>query len=425
MRLRMLPWLLVAAAAGFAAAGLGRVDLGSVDLGAAVAKVAPALTVRSATSSAPSATGTAPSATGTATDTALAVRDAIRLSNDAQAKAFATGDDTVMRSSGTTSFYQQMVQTNADLRSAGVTSISLVDLTFESVSVTGDSATATTLETWRATYADGSSDQSTDRNVYTLVRQNGAWKVDTDEQPQAAVTAPTTPTVPADPAVPVTSADSASTSSNWSGYAAGNGTYTSVSGTWVVPTVSTATPGADATWVGIGGLTSNDLIQAGTQATVSGGTVVYQAWTEMLPASSRTVALSVTAGDTVTVTISERSAGLWDIVMRNDTTGERYSTTVRYASTRTSAEWIQEVPSVGRGSLPLDAFGTLRFTSATAVRDGAAVDLTSSGARAITMINGAGQALAQPSAIGTDGGFTVTRTDAPSGGYPQGRGHRG
>ncbi len=406
----MLPWILGAAVIGFAAAGALRFDLGG-DVGAAVAKVAPALVARTTSS--------------TATDAAQAVRDAVRRSNDAQARALASGDDTVMRASGTASFYQQMVQTNADLRSAGITSVALVDITFESVSVSGDTATATTMETWRATYGDGTTDESTDRNVYTLVVEGGAWKVDTDEHPQSAATAPTTPTVPDAPAVPVTSADSASSSSNWSGYAAAGGTYTSVSGTWVVPTVSATTTGADATWVGLGGLTTNDLIQAGTQAAVSGGRVMYSAWTETLPASSRTVPLSVNAGDTVTVTISERSSGLWDIVMRNDTTGERYATTVRYASTRTSAEWIQEVPSVGRGTLPLDDFGTLRFTSATAVRDGVTVNLASSGARVITMINGSGQALAQPSAIAADGGFTVTRTDAASGGYPQGRGHRG
>src|SRR5436309_15315674 len=55
-------------------------------------------------------------------------------------------------------------------------------------------------------------------------------------------------------------------SRNWSGYVATNKTFTSVTGTWIVPQV---TPGsssaADATWVGIGGLNRSDLIQSGTQ----------------------------------------------------------------------------------------------------------------------------------------------------------------
>jgi len=307
-----------------------------------------------------------------------------------------------------------------------VRGIELVELSFEDVSVSGDTANATTVETWRSTYADGSAVEDTARNVYTLVRENGTWKVDTDEQPEAAVTDPISPE---EPAVTTPLARDVSTSSNWSGYAANGGSYTSVSGTWVVPTVSTTTSGADATWVGIGGLGSNVLIQAGTQATVSGGTVEYTAWTEMLPASSHTVPLTVGAGDTVTVTITERATGLWDITIANDTTGQRYTTSVRYTSTHSSAEWIQEVPSVGRGLLPLDDFGTLRFTDASAIRDGQTVDLASSAAKPITMINSAGQALAQPSAVGADGhSFTVTRTSAGAGGtgsFPQGRRRRG
>src|SRR5207302_942885 len=81
-------------------------------------------------------------------------------------------------------------------------------------------------------------------------------------------------------------------SSNGSGYAATGGTFTAVSGAWTVPQVSATTAGLDATWVGIGGMTTNDLIQAGTQAMVSGrGGVQYEAWIELLPRSSQTVPL--------------------------------------------------------------------------------------------------------------------------------------
>jgi hypothetical protein len=404
--------MLVAAAIGFAVAGLGHFELPSVGAGG-VPQVLPVAAQRTATPTVVSAAE-------------AAVRDTITRANDAQAKAFTAGDDTLMRATATQSFYAQLVGTNADLRAAGVRAIELVDLSFDSVTVTGDTANAATRETWRLTYADGSAVEDTARNVYTLVLEDGAWKIDTDEQPDAAVTDPISPE---QPSVTTPLAREVSTSSNWSGYAANGGSYTSVSGTWVVPTVSTTTSGADATWVGIGGLGSNDLIQAGTQATVAGGTVEYTAWTEMLPASSRTVPLTVAAGDTVTVTITERSPGVWDITIANGTTGQRYTTSVRHASTHASAEWIQEVPSVGRGLLPLDDFGTVRFTDASAVRDGQTVDLASSGAKAITMINNAGQALAQPSAIGADGhSFTVTRTSATAGGsgsFPQGRRRRG
>jgi hypothetical protein len=160
---------------------------------------------------------------------------------------------------------------------------------------------------------------------------------------------------------------------------------------------------------------------------VSGGAVEYDAWIEMLPQSSRPVSLSVNPGDSVTVTISQQSGDQWSISIKNNTTGNRYATTVTYRSSNSSAEWVQEAPSVGRGTVALDQFGSLTFTGATAVRDGKTLDLSDLGAQAITMINGARQPLAQPSVIGPDGAsFTVTRTDAQStGGTGTGRRRRG
>src|SRR5580693_2390477 len=59
----------------------------------------------------------------------------------------------------------------------------------------------------------------------------------------------------------------ANKSYNWAGYTASGGNFTSVTGTWDIPQISgSASPSADATWVGIGGVTTQDLIQAGTQA---------------------------------------------------------------------------------------------------------------------------------------------------------------
>src|SRR5579862_7331722 len=56
-------------------------------------------------------------------------------------------------------------------------------------------------------------------------------------------------------------------SRNWAGYAAGGGSFTGVTATWTIPQSSGS--GVDATWVGIGGLQTRDLIQAGTQGTVT------------------------------------------------------------------------------------------------------------------------------------------------------------
>ena len=385
------------------AAFTGRVDLTSV-VSATRGLVAPTPAARTTSST-------------RATDPAAvaAIKDVIQRANQAQAQAFARSDDTLMRDTATDSYYQELVQTNRDLANGGVSSIALANITWGDISVSGKTAQATTFETWRSSYTDGSTDQRTDRNEYTLVQRSGAWKISADAQPDSRVIEPGTGTAPS-VTQPSTPAAVLSRSSNWSGYAATGGLVTSVTGSWIVPTVSSTSAGADATWVGIGGLTGRDLIQAGTQAMVSAnGTVEYSAWTEMLPQSSRTVPLEVRAGDAVTVTLTQQSGTNWLITINNDTTKENYSVTVQYSSSTSSGEWIQEAPSAGRGIVPLDQFGTLRFTAGGAVVNGKSQSLADLGARAITMINGAGQAIAQPSVLGSDGSsFTVTRTDAPS-----------
>ena len=390
------------------AAFSGRIDLGSLVSTAQsyVDRAAPA--VQTNTSS---------------NDTAAvaAVKDVVQRANEAQVQAYVRNDPTLMRATATTSYYQELVQTNQGLQSSGAQSIALTKLEWVDVTVSGTTANAVTNETWRTTYTDGSVADSTDRNEYTLVLQAGVWKISADVQPTTQIITPgTAPSV----TQPGTPASVTSSSSNWSGYAATGGTFTSVTATWTVPTVSATSSGADATWVGIGGLTSNDLLQAGTQAMVDGsGTVEYSSWIEMLPQSSRNVPLSVSAGDSVTVTITQQSGNDWLIAMKNNTTNGSYSVTVQYNSSNSSAEWVQEAPSVGRGLISLDQFGTVKFSGASAVRDGKTMSLSALGAKAITMINGQGQAIAQPSTIGSDGSsFTVARTDATS--TPQSGGRR-
>jgi hypothetical protein len=383
------------------AAFTGQVDLGSL-VSTYVDRAAPAAQTTTNSS---------------VTAAVAAVKDVVERANQAQAQAYARNDPTLMRATATDSYYQELVQINQSLQGSGARSIELTNLDWIDVTVSGTTAQASTSETWRTTYTDGSTEESTDQNDYTLVLQSGSWRISADVQPTTRVINPGPGTVPS-VTQPGTPATVTSSSSNWSGYAASGGTFTSVTGTWTVPTVSATSAGADATWVGIGGLTSSDLIQAGTQAFVDGsGTVAYSSWIEMLPASSRPVPLSVTAGDSVTVTITQQSGNDWLIAMKNNTTGGAYNITVQYSSSNSSAEWVQEAPSVGRGLVPLDMFGTVQFAGASAVRDGKTMSASALGAKAITMINGQGQAVAQPSTIASDGSsFTVTRTDATSSG---------
>ncbi len=386
------------------AAFSGRIDLGSLVSTARtyVDRAAPAVQTNTSASD--------PAAVA-------AVKDVVQRANEAQVQAYTRNDPTLMRATATASYYQELVQTNQGLQASGAQSIALTQLEWVDVTVSGTTANAVTNETWRTMYADGSVSDSTDRNEYTLVLQAGAWKISADVQPNTQIITPGTGTGTA-PTVtrPGTPATVTSSSSNWSGYAANGGNFTSVTATWTVPTVSATSSGADATWVGIGGLTSNDLLQAGTQAMVDGsGTVEYSAWVEMLPQSSRNVPLTVSAGDSVTVTITQQSGNDWLISMKNNTTKGTYSVTVQYDSSNSSAEWVQEAPSIGRGLVSLDQFGVVQFSGASAVRDGKTMSAAALGAKAITMINGQGQAIAQPSMISGDGSsFTIARTDATS-----------
>jgi hypothetical protein len=209
------------------------------------------------------------------------------------------------------------------------------------------------------------------------------------------------------------------TALNWAGYVSDGGTYTTVAGSWVVPTVTgTSGNGADATWIGIGGVSSHDLIQAGTEAVPdSSGGIDYQAWYELLPAGSVTVPLTVHAGDSITANITQGSgaSGTWLITITDTTTGKSYSKTVRYTSSLSSAEWIEEMPAGVGIQVSLDNFGTVDFTGGSTTENGSNVSITGASAQPLTMATMDDEALAIPSAVGVDGGsFSVTRTDAAS-----------
>jgi hypothetical protein len=349
------------------------------------------------------------------------VQGVIERSNAEQIEALTTSNPSVMSDTATGGYYNQLVQTNQGLRGDGATSIELRDLTWGPVTVNGTSATATTTETWITSYSDSTTEESTNSNVYTLVNQNGGWLIQDDQQPSTAGNASASRGGGGPQATPVPSVQPGNdnTSRNWSGYSASNATYTAVSGTWTVPQVApSGAAGVGATWVGIGGVDSRDLIQAGTQDTGSGdGDSQYQAWIEMLPADSQQIMLAVAPGDSVTVSISEtgRRSGAWHIEITNNTTAAIYRTDVKYRSSESSVEWIEEAPSGQNGVLPLDDFGTVAFTGATATENGEIATLAQIGATPITVLNASKQPLAIPSPIGSDGeSFSVTRTSSPA-----------
>jgi Peptidase A4 family/Putative Ig domain len=138
-------------------------------------------------------------------------------------------------------------------------------------------------------------------------------------------------------------------SSNWSGYVAAGGPFTAVAGTFNVPSLTAVpTRAATAEWVGLDGSSPADpsLIQAGVQETYDPSTnaVRWFAWWEILPEVETPIPLPVAAGNVITVSINQLSAGLWRITVTNDTSGQTFSTTQSYSGTGESAEWIVEAP---------------------------------------------------------------------------------
>ncbi len=205
-------------------------------------------------------------------------------------------------------------------------------------------------------------------------------------------------------------------SHNWAGYITTGGTFTSVRGSWVVPQVNATGTSADATWVGIGGITSNDLIQIGTQAMVNNGKVSYQAWYEMLPANSHKIPLTISPDDSINASVIQQSANQWTISLNDITTGQDYQTNVTYTSSLSSAEWIEEMPVQGRFFIPLDNFGSMQFSGMATVKDGTELTPAQASAVSMAMVNNLDQVVAQPSALGSDGAsFTITRTTSESG----------
>ena len=162
-----------------------------------------------------------------------AIKTAIQHANQEQQHAIAAHDPTPMRDTATSAYYSEAAQSLNDLVSAGVTAIQLVNLDWGPITLQGSTAAqATTVETWRTTFTDGSTLQQADTNVYTLVLENSAWKVQDDQHPDAGRQQPpqATPGAAPTPVAPV-APGTADQSRNWAGYTATGGSFTAVAGT--------------------------------------------------------------------------------------------------------------------------------------------------------------------------------------------------
>ncbi|HSC03692.1 MAG TPA: G1 family glutamic endopeptidase [Solirubrobacteraceae bacterium] len=201
---------------------------------------------------------------------------------------------------------------------------------------------------------------------------------------------------------------------NWSGYAVtpSANNVTAVSSTFTVPAAGLVPPGFAATWTGIGGYNSSDLIQAGTAEQSAPDNPVlgpqYYAWYELLPASETQLTnctgdgnCTVTPGDTVTVNISQVSGKTWGIAM-TDAGKWSWSKNVTYSSSHSSGEWILEAPTLVAQTL-LAPVGTVHFGPASTYTAGGTTHTIAQGDPTQIFLSPGVVNEATPSALAADG----------------------
>lgn len=121
------------------------------------------------------------------------------------------------------------------------------------------------------------------------------------------------------------------TSSNWSGYSKSTtSNFTYASGSWTVPALNcSVTPNGNvSTWVGIGvgGSTSDPILQAGVDNNCSNGTQQNYSWWEIYPGSSVDnqvfIGMPISSGDKIVTTISQnQTTKQWIATVQDQTNG--------------------------------------------------------------------------------------------------------
>jgi hypothetical protein len=155
-------------------------------------------------------------------------------------------------------------------------------------------------------------------------------------------------------------------STNWSGEIATGIPFTGVDAEWVVPTVqASVTDKFSATWIGIDGATNSSLIQVGTNQDSMSRATAYGAWYEILPAPQVPISEPVSPGDVIDASVTEQSPGTWEIVIEDVTANWSGSGDFSYNGPGTTAEWIEEAPTVNHAQSTLADFGTMTFNDLT------------------------------------------------------------
>lgn len=258
-------------------------------------------------------------------------------------------------------------------------------------------------------------------------------------------------------------ATSTSESTNWAGYAVTGTNVTSVTGSFVIPSLATSTssshgphgghagtdiaqpvtnavmnkihnknsggPGGSSTsyaafWAGIDGYNSNTVEQAGVLMEDQNGVASYSVWYEFYPSAPVYATWTPSPGNHIVVYVNYTASNSTFVATVLDTNlSEKYVSpyTAVSGAARSSAEWIAEAPASGDSILPLADFGTVYFGSdytGSGTGNYATVDGTSGNigslsdsfsVYSINMVTNSGALKAETSSLSSDGtSFYVT-----------------
>ena len=211
--------------------------------------------------------------------------------------------------------------------------------------------------------------------------------------------------------------DQSLSSISWAGYIISRSSspkfeVNSINASWTVPQVNASIgDGYSSAWIGIGGQLDKSLIQVGTEHDVINGQDVYTAWYELLPSFAVQLGtITVSPGDMMVASINlvNSVANQWNIQISDASTGQTFSRNVAYNSTRSSAEWIVERPTINSKISTLADFGNITFTDCHANINNVNGPIAKFSFSKIVMVNSQNTELSSPLALSADGsGFTV------------------
>jgi len=183
---------------------------------------------------------------------------------------------------------------------------------------------------------------------------------------------------------------------NWSGYAdtaTKAHTFTKVSGSWTVPSVTcNAEDQITSAWVGLDGFNSSTVEQLGTTSWCYKGKGVYYTWYEVYPkANVHQVSTALKPGDKITASVTRTGRSYAFKLTDSTTSGNNFSATKTCALATckdTSAEWISERPSFSIGMVPQAHYNAFKITNGSQTSSGRTGSIGAGpGVNAITMID--------------------------------------